>query len=49
MLFTETQFYISNTSNGGVFGEICKFLEECHCWVTAFEIGPNISWKFVIC
>ena len=48
MLFTVTQFHVSNTSNGGAFGEICKFLKECYCWVGTFEIGSNISWKFAI-
>ena len=48
MLFTVTQFHISNTSNGGVSVEVCKFLEECYCWVATSEIDGNISWKCCI-
>ena len=48
MFLTVTQFHISNTSNGGVSGETCKFLEECYCWVATSEISRNIFWKFCI-
>ena len=37
MFFAIAQFHILNISNGGISGEIYKFLLECYCCVAQLQ------------